>query len=101
MNPVSMKDTAVTALRIELPEYVVEEIVATVMNRVIERLNLDPDPTPRWMSISTAAKYLDCSVERLRKLVRTGAVPFDQEAPGCRIFFDRHALDRWMEAKAA
>ena len=51
---------------------------------------------PRWMSVETAAQYLDISVERLRKLVARGRIPFVQEGPGCRVFFDRTELDAWM-----
>jgi excisionase family DNA binding protein len=51
---------------------------------------------PEWMSIATAARYLDVGVERLRKLVAGRAIPFVQEAPACRIFFSRSELDGWM-----
>jgi excisionase family DNA binding protein len=86
---------------LELPDDLIEEITERVTRRVIETLNQDTTLGARWMSITTAAEYLDCPVERLRKLVQRRAIPFNQEAPNTRVFFDRHALDRWMESKAA
>jgi excisionase family DNA binding protein len=51
---------------------------------------------PEWMSIATAARYLDVSVQRLRKLVASKQIPFVQERHACRIFFSRSDLDGWM-----
>lgn len=51
---------------------------------------------PQWMSAETAAAYLDCSVERLRKLVARRQIPFAQEGHGCRLEFSRDDLDEWM-----
>jgi excisionase family DNA binding protein len=53
---------------------------------------------PEWMNVDTAAGYLDCAKERIRKLVARRDIPFHQEAPGCRIFFRRQELDAWMAA---
>jgi len=53
---------------------------------------------PEWMNIDTAARYLDCTPERVRKLVARREIPYHQEAPGCRIFFRRDELDTWMAA---
>ena len=52
---------------------------------------------PEWMSVETAARYLDMPVERIRKLIARRAIPFAQEGSGCRIFFSRHDLDDWMQ----
>jgi excisionase family DNA binding protein len=54
--------------------------------------------SPEWMNVETAAAYLDCTPERLRKLIARREIPFHQEAPGCRIFFRRQELDEWMTA---
>src|SRR6266540_18458 len=54
---------------------------------------------PEWMNVETAARYLDVSPERVRKLQARGELPFYQEAPGCRVAFNRRELDeairRW------
>ena len=57
------------------------------------------EPWPRWMSAETAASYLDCSVERLRKLVARRQIPFAQEGRGCRLEFSRDDLDEWMRSR--
>ncbi len=51
---------------------------------------------PEWMSVETAATYLDISEERVRKLKDRHGIPYYQDGPGCRIFFYRSELDEWM-----
>src|SRR4051794_17246091 len=51
---------------------------------------------PEWMSVDTAARYLDVSPERLRKLTARRQIPQHQEGHGCRVFFHRPDLDAWM-----
>lgn len=58
----------------------------------------DDEASPEWMNVETAAKYLDCTPERIRKLVARREIPYHQEAPGCRIFFRRQELNEWMAA---
>ena len=55
-------------------------------------------PWPEWMSVEMAARYLDFSEERVRKLKESRRIPFHQEGPGCRVFFRRTELDEWMRA---
>jgi excisionase family DNA binding protein len=59
----------------------------------------EQEPWPQWLSVETAARYLDCSPERVRKLVARRQIPFAQEAKGCRVSFDRDDLDEWMCGK--
>ena len=60
------------------------------------RTDLDREAWPGWMDVPTAAKYLGISVERVRKLVAHREIPFSQAGRGCRVFFERVELDRWM-----
>jgi excisionase family DNA binding protein len=55
---------------------------------------------PDWMGVETTARYLDVSPERVRKLIAARRIPYSQEAPGCRVFMRRSALDGWMESMA-
>ena len=87
-------------MRIEVtfPPEVVEQLVDVVVERVLDELReRDPGGWPQWMSADTASRYLDVSVERVRKLIARREIPFVQEAPGCRVFLGRHDLDAWME----
>jgi excisionase family DNA binding protein len=60
------------------------------------RAEIEAAAWPAWMSIETAARYLDCTPERIRKLIARRSIPFSQEAPGCRIFLSKTDLDEWM-----
>jgi excisionase family DNA binding protein len=51
---------------------------------------------PEWLSVESAARYLDVSPERVRKLQARGELPFHQEAIGARVFFRRSDLDEAM-----
>ena len=55
-----------------------------------------PETAPEWMSVESAARYLDVSPERVRKLVARRTIPHYQEGPGCRVFLRRRELDEWM-----
>jgi excisionase family DNA binding protein len=85
-------------LRVELPAALVDEIVSRVTDRVLEALaeREAGRSWPEWMSVETAAAYLDVSPEGLRKLVARRQIPFSQEATGCRILFGRRDLDAWL-----
>jgi len=83
---------------IEIPDSILDAIAAAVAARALELLGaqLEQEAWPEWMSGEKAAKYLDVSAERLRKLQARRQIPFHQEAPGCRVFFRRRDLDDWM-----
>jgi excisionase family DNA binding protein len=84
------------SLALPIPEELVEAIAVRAAEIVVERLQVESQAWPEWMGIETAARYLDCSVERLRKLQGRRQLPFHQEAPGCRVFFRRSDLDAAM-----
>lgn len=67
--------------------------------RATVRAEIEAAAWPEWQSIATAARYLDVSPERLRKLVARRAIPFHQEDVGCRISFRRRDLDDWMSGQ--
>jgi excisionase family DNA binding protein len=76
-----------------------DDQLAELAQRVARILAVEaPSGTwPMWMSVETAATYLDVSPERVRKLVTRREIPYHQEAAGCRVFFSRPDLDAWME----
>jgi excisionase family DNA binding protein len=74
-----------------------------IADLVAEKLgNRSEPPTqwPQWMSIETAARYLDCPPERLHKLKQRHQIPHAQDGPGGRIWFEREALDQWMRKRS-
>lgn len=86
-----------TPVELVLPASAIETLASAVTSHVIEELDA-PEPAERspWMSVATAARYLDVSEERLRKLIQRREVPFYQEAPRCRVLLNRADLDNWM-----
>ncbi len=75
-----------------------EALVARVAD-LEERLAEQQASWPEWMSVETAARYLDCTTERLWKLVARRQIPYAQEGKRCRLSFERDDLDEWMRAQ--
>jgi excisionase family DNA binding protein len=86
----------VSELALPIPAELLDAITAEVTERVRATLRATAEPWPRWMKIDTAARYLDCTPGRLRKLVQRDQIPHIQDGPRTRVFFDRDQLDRWM-----
>ncbi len=91
-------DTAAAGL--ELGVRLAPEQLALIASAVADLLNaretVTAEPWPEWMNVETAARYLDCTEERIRKLVERRQIPYYQEGPRCRVFFNRSELDQWM-----
>lgn len=49
---------------------------------------------PRWLTVETAARYLDRTPTALRSLVQRGAIPC-HKVQG-RVLFGREELDQWV-----
>ncbi len=75
------------------------ELDQVALDAVAAAMPAPIEPWPQWMTVETAARYLDVSPGRLRKLVARRQVPFAQEGKGCRLNFSRDDLDQWMRAQ--
>lgn len=51
-----------------------------------------------WLETRAAADYLGVHRDTLRKWAAAGDVPREQAGPGCKLYFQRSALDRWRVA---
>jgi excisionase family DNA binding protein len=83
-----------------LPDGIVEAIIDAVADRVLARLAEREDRgngRREWLSIASAAEYMDVSAERVRKLIARGELPHYQEAANCRILLRRAEVDSWLE----
>jgi hypothetical protein len=49
----------------------------------------------RWMDAHGAADYLGISINALHKLSAAREMPFEQDGPGCKLWFCPQDLDRW------
>ena len=85
-------------LGLAISDELLEAFAAAVAERLLPVLRsaANGDPWPAWMSIETAARYLDVSPQRLRKLVARRQIPYHQDGRGCRLLFRRTDLDQWM-----
>jgi len=77
-----------------------EELVERVARRVValqieeQRRQMESDGLSPWMSLNTAAAYLDWPKQRLYRLTASGAIPhYKQEG---RLLFNRAELERWL-----
>jgi hypothetical protein len=79
-----------------------ESIDDAALQRFAERLSPYLDrrtraSEDRWLSAKDAAAHLGISVHALHKLTAAREVPFEQEGPGCKLWFRRCDLDRWRQ----
>jgi excisionase family DNA binding protein len=90
----------VAGLTISLSDEQLAAFADALAPLVAKRLDrVQSEPWPEWMSVETAARYLDCSPERLRKLCQRDQIPYYQDGgKGHRVFFDREQLDAWMQS---
>jgi len=63
-----------------------------------EELARMPTPSERqWLNTKQAAEHLGMTTDALHKLTAARAVPFEQEGPGCKCWFQRSDLDHWRQ----
>lgn len=56
---------------------------------------------PRCLSLRQAAEYMNLSPNSFRRLIKLGLAPAPLVLPGLqRTMFDRHALDRAIDARS-
>ncbi|HEX3804130.1 MAG TPA: hypothetical protein VHV75_14940 [Solirubrobacteraceae bacterium] len=51
--------------------------------------------TPRWLNSAEAAEYLGMTVNALHKLTAAQSVPFEQDTPRGKLWFQTQELDAW------
>lgn len=77
-----------------------DEAALAAIAAAAERNTVEGEATPQWMNVASLSRYLDCTPERIRKLVARKSIPYVQEGVGCRLSFDRDAIDDWMRQSA-
>jgi excisionase family DNA binding protein len=75
-----------------LDEATLDSLAARLTPRIAERLGQGDDS---WLSTREAASYLGLSVDAPHNLTAARSIPFEQDAPGCKLWFQRSELDRW------
>jgi hypothetical protein len=51
-----------------------------------------------WLDFDGAVAHLRMKPGALYKLTASKAIPFEQDGPGCRLWFRRSELDEWRRA---
>ena len=79
--------------------YVVSVILADpeLRQRLADELRTD-DP---WFDVKHAAEYIGATANALRKAADRREIPFEQEAPGCKMWFRRSVLDAYRAGHRA
>ena len=78
----------------------VDALAEAVADRVAELIGTPPaterDRTePTWLDAHRAADHLGLHVDTVRRLAARREIPFEQDGPGCRLWFKRDELDAW------
>jgi hypothetical protein len=48
-----------------------------------------------WLNAREAAAYVGLTLNALHKHTAARTIPFEQDGPGCKLWFRRSELDRW------
>jgi excisionase family DNA binding protein len=89
-----------------LARHLLDELDEADMAELARRLApYMPKPAPvspnGWLTSRQAAKYLGISLGRLQDLAAKRQIPFEQRAPGGRLYFYPAALDNWRRGGGA
>ena len=75
------------------PFALIAEVLLNQVRQIVrEEMAAQPSAPSGWLSLKSAAAYLDMEVEALRSAVRRGRVPVNRGLSG-RWMFDRAELD--------
>ncbi len=71
-----------------------------VAEKVAARLAAPREPASenRWLTTAQAAERLGCHRDTVRKLAAERAIPYEQDGPGCKLYFKAADLDQWRAA---
>jgi hypothetical protein len=73
------------------------ELDADALAQIAEQVA--PRPWPEWMNADTAAAYLDTTRSALWHMKRAGLIPYVQDEPNGRVFFNRTDIDRALKER--
>jgi hypothetical protein len=88
-------------ITVELDAATLDAIAESVAEQVARRLSPEAGSAGDWLDTRAAAGHLGVHPDTLRRLANSGAVPFEQDGPGCKLHFRRGDLDRWRSSGGA
>jgi Helix-turn-helix domain len=83
-----------------LPPGLLDALADRLAPRVAALLQETTD-VDQWLDSGQAADYLAMTRNALHKLTSAREIPFEQEAPGCKLYLKRSELDRWRQGGRA
>jgi len=78
-------------LELQLPDELLELLVARAAEQAAEIISARPEP---WVDVETAAQHLACPKSRVYSLVSAGRIPVARD--GSRLLFRLSELDAWV-----
>lgn len=78
-----------------LDDIALDELADRLAPKLAARLAAREPLPDEWLPSNKAAAYLGVSVNALHKLTAARAIPFEQDGPGCKMWFKRSELDEW------
>ncbi len=86
------------AMPASLDDEALDSLAERLAPRLARRLESVPQPSDEWLTAKAAAQHLGMSVTALHKLTSARMIPFEQDGPGCKLWFRRTELDVWRRA---
>lgn len=95
--PTIFRSSAVARVGVdELIDWLAERVAEAIAARL--RVESTHQRGADWLDSRRAAQYLGLHRDTLRRLAAERAIPAEQEAPGCKLYFRRAALDDWRRS---
>ncbi len=86
------------AVPMSLDDEALESLAERLAPRLARRLQSVGRPSDEWLTAKAAAQHLGISVTALHKLTSARMIPFEQDGPGCKLWFRRAELDSWRRS---
>jgi hypothetical protein len=85
--------------RVRLEVELTDAQIAAIAERVADIIAAREPAPERWLDTKDAADYLGCHPVTLRKLAAERRIDFQQEGPGCKLYFSTRELDRYRRGE--
>jgi hypothetical protein len=87
------------ALLAELDDATLDALADLLAPRLAHQLKPAPAPADGWLDAKEAAEYVGLTPAALHKHTAARTIPFEQDGPGCKLWFRRSELDAWRRSE--
>jgi excisionase family DNA binding protein len=87
-------------LSVQLDPAQLDELANLVAARLVSHLGgiSTSADAPRWLTTREAAEHLRMNRSEVHRAAAAGAIPHEQDGPGCALRFRVAELDEWIRA---